>query len=110
MTNNNFDFEKMTISELAEMARYYSSHSMDSISIMEKNKSRVSLVSAIKYSSKYMAENRKGCFTFTFTNNTNTADANTNTAKSASTEYADAIIRGESPEMTQKLLRKVFGY
>lgn len=66
MTNFNFDFDKMTISELAEMARYYSSHSADSIARMEKNKSRASLESAIKYSAKYMSENRKGCFTFSF--------------------------------------------
>lgn len=86
----NFNFEKMTISELAEMARYYSSHSEDSIARMEKNKSRVSLESAIKYSSKYMAENRKGCFTFSFSSE---ETAETDEATETATEFdADKYI------------------
>jgi len=103
----NFNFENMTISELETMAKYYSSHSVDSINRMVRMNSRSSLVSAIKYSAKFMTEQRKGVFTFN--DNTNTADANIKSA-SAATEYADAIIRGESPEVTQALLKKVFGY
>lgn len=106
----NINFESMEISKLGEMAKYYSSHSVDSINRMVRMNSRLSLVSAIKYSSKFMAEQRKGVFTFNDnTNTTNTADANIKSA-SAATEYADAIIRGESPEVTQALLKKVFGY
>ena len=79
MTNINFD--NMTIAELGEMAKYYSTnHPVDSIERMVRCKSRSTLTAAIKYSSKFIQENRTGKFTF-----------NANTKASTSVEMDDAV-------------------
>lgn len=63
----NINFANMTISELGEMAKYYSTNSTDSIERMVRMNCRASLESTIKYSSKFMKEERNGEFTFNST-------------------------------------------
>ena len=79
MTNINFD--SMTIAELGEMAKYYStSYPVDSIERMVRSNSRSTLTAAIKFSSKFMQESRTGKFTF-----------NANTKVSTSVEMDDNV-------------------
>ena len=58
----NFNFDKLTIDELGNMARYYSTYSDESIDRMVKYGMRNSLISSIKNSSKYFHEEMNGKF------------------------------------------------